>query len=330
MFSKELLKELGVIDWAYTETLKAISFKHFDNWVESGKHGELGYLADHRKDLRKSLTSVFPNCKSAVVFLFDYHGVRKEFNEIFKDENYNGLKVASYSVAFDGEDYHIELARRLDLLGSKLKDKYPSLNFKMSLDIHPVLERDLAYRSGLGFFGKNSMLISKEHGSFFLIGSLVLDQQLDEKTKEPENDHCGSCTACIDACPTAAIDVKSRTITANKCISTYTIELFKDTTQIPDGFVDNSKEVFGCDICQDVCPWNKRQERQGLINSVVLKGKSKELIDFYLLRPVEQIKGELEQWSNNYYKKHFKGTSFERTGRVGLLKNIKNRLGKKP
>ena len=141
MFSKEFLKELGVTDFAYTESLETVSFDHFEKWVKDGHHGELGYLSDHRKNLRKSLKSVFPDCQSAVVFLFDYQGVRKELNQIYKDENYNGLKVASYSVAFGGDDYHKELAHRLNLLGEKLNSRYENLDFKMSLDINCEIER---------------------------------------------------------------------------------------------------------------------------------------------------------------------------------------------
>lgn len=328
MFSNKLLKEFNVVDWGYTETLEAQSYNKFDDWVGHNHHGDLGYLADHRKALRSSLTSIYPDCKSAIVFLFDYHSERSGLEKIYKNENYNGLKVASYSIAFGGDDYHKELTRRLSHLGETLKSRFKNLDYKISLDIHPVLERDLAYRSGLGFFGKNSMLISTNHGSFFLIGSLILSQELNLESKNIETDHCGNCTACVDACPTSAIDGESRTLIANKCISTFTIETFKEGTEIPDGFDDRHGEVFGCDICQDVCPWNKRLERQGLVDLLEFNGRSLELINFYLLRPVSKVIEELESWSNNYYKKFFKLTSFERTGRVGLLKNIKSRLRK--
>jgi epoxyqueuosine reductase len=155
------------------------------------------------------------------------------------------------------------------------------------------------------------MLISKKHGSFFLISSILINKKLNLNTRTIEIDHCGNCTKCIDACPTNAI-IDNKVIDANKCISTFTIELFKDA-EAPKGYPTNRGEIFGCDICQDVCPWNtKPLDKSELMESPEY------------LKIFEET--NLEVISNREFKKIFKGTSLERTGRVGLLKNIKKSI----
>jgi len=324
VFSQKLLDQFNVVDWAYTEKLSSLSFDRYEHWVESGDHGSLKYLADHRKDLRKNLDRVYPGAKSACVFLFSYEHVLQSIKDIKKSEDYNGLSIASYALAYEGEDYHFILKDYLEKLGNHIQKKHPELSFKISLDAHPVLERDLAYRSGLGFFGKNSMLISKEHGSFFLIGSLILDKTVaNQKNRSLEVDHCGSCRACIDACPTDAIDEASRTLKADKCISTYTIELFNDKSEPPKGIEKASGEIFGCDICQDVCPWNKRRNRLNLISREVVGEGLKNIVNYFLLRDKNLLLDDLMKLSNKKFKKIFSRAPMGRTGRVGMLKNIR-------
>lgn len=322
MFSKDLLQELGVIDWGYTEELVPRSFDRYKKWSLSDHAGSLHYLQDHRRDLRSHLKFIKDDVQSALVFLFDYHGARQELEEIYQDEDHNGLKIASYAVGFGDTDYHRELAQRLDQLGGEVAKNH-QLTYKISLDIQPVLERDLAHRAGLGWFGKNSMLISKDHGSFFLIGSLLLSQKLHVNPKEVSTDHCGQCSACIDACPTKAIEPETRTLIANQCISTYTIEMFKDdSSQIPGGFDEAEGEFFGCDICQDVCPWNERKTRLGLVEKSIQLKESR-LVRFFLLSSLKDLFKELAEWSNNKFRKEFSDTSLGRTGRVGVMKNIR-------
>lgn len=321
MFNDLDLSTFGIVDWGYTEEMNPHSFDHYKKWVGQGDAGPLKYLQDHRRDLRKNLRHVHETTESAVVFLFDYQQTRHDLHELYQRADYNGLKIASYAVAFEGDDYHRVLGERLHHLAGHLKKSYPDLEYALSLDIQPVLERDLAYRAGLGWFGKNSMLISREHGSFFLIGSLLLNRKLDVTPRPLEHDHCGHCVACAEACPTDAIDVETRTLKASQCISTYTIELF-DEAQIPEGFEKASGEVFGCDICQDVCPWNKKRERLGLFTSDSSLA-SLDMVKFYLLRPISKVLEELNTWSNNKFRKTFVKTAMGRTGRKGLLKNLK-------
>src|SRR5690606_36367541 len=160
------------VDWSYTEELGPLSYDHYLNWLKEGKHGPLSYLEGERADKRKSLDEVFPGCQSAIVFLFSY----AEKKYALEQENLGEAKIASYVTSFDGLDYHYVLRERLEKIATELKQQYPDLEAMPSLDVLPVLGRDLALRSGLGWFGKNSMLIHREHGSFTMIGALLLNQ----------------------------------------------------------------------------------------------------------------------------------------------------------
>ncbi len=326
-FDSEFLKSLAVVDWGYTSNVHPLSFEKYDNWVKRDDHGTLGYLSDHRKHARRSLSSVYEECESAIVFLFSYHPQKLALEEVYRDPRWNGLKLGSYVLGFNGEDYHFQVKSRLEQIALQLKKNHTDLEYRMALDIHPVLERDLAYRCGLGWFGKNSMMISKSHGSYTILGTLLLNKKLDEYSDENliETDHCGQCTACIDACPTQAIDPEHRTIIANQCISTFTIELFKDA-EAPKGMENANGEFFGCDICQEVCPWNKRPIRIGSVKPMdaeLFSQKSHQILSTFLLRPLEDIEESLEGTSNSKFAKEFKATPLGRTGRKGLLKNIR-------
>jgi epoxyqueuosine reductase len=313
-FSQKILKKLGILDWGYTEILESQSFERLNQWVLNGQHGPLGYLADHRKDLRKSLTNYYPECQSSLVFLFGYAESKKTLNHIPE-----GLKIASYVLGFEGLDYHLELKNRLAELAKEVLEIYPGTDIKLSLDTQPILERDLAYRAGLGWFGKNSMLIHQQFGSYFLIGSLLLNKKLPIGFKTLSTDHCGQCTRCIDACPTQAIDPLNRTLKADLCISTFTIEVFKDAPP-PSGFAESGK-IFGCDICQEVCPWNESP-----IEKVEYKefGEAEQLLlNDFIDRDKETILKDLEKnYSNNSYQKKYRDTPLARTGRMGMIKNL--------
>ncbi len=316
IFSDELLSSLGILDWGYTEEGEPRSFAHYDTWVNQDQHGPLGYLGDHRKDLRRSLKKVFPEFQSALVFLFSYQSAKKWMLDNERHE------IASYALGFEGEDYHHALKRRLQLLGSELTKHYPDLKYFVSLDAQPILERDLAYRSGLGWFGKNSMLIHQKEGSYFLIGSLLLNKVLPVEKKVQDIDHCGTCTACADACPTQAIDVESRTLKAEACISTFTIETFKPK-DAPKGMEKSRGEVFGCDICQDVCPWNKKP-LQKIAGKLSLDSRLHFLKEWFYEWPQGKLKSYIESQTNRGFKKILAGTAFDRPGKEGWLKNFRS------
>ncbi len=313
-----------IVDCGYTTELTPESYGRYDRWVQKKGHGPLHYLADYRKDKRKSLKAYYPECESALVFLFSYADGKKALDDFYQGLESNGLKVASYTLGFNGQDYHYVIKEWLGQIGQRLAALNPDLDYKLTLDVHPVLERDLAYRSGLGWFGKNSMFISKEHGSFVLLGSLLLNQRMDLKEKAMDIDHCGNCRACIDICPTNAIDIETRTIITSECISTYTIELFKEE-DTPPKIKWHGGEIFGCDLCQDVCPWNKKVLKAITAQSELLNTPFGQLIKETFLTPSPAaIKAKLEGMSGRAFTRLFKGTSFERSGKRGLLKTLRH------
>ncbi len=313
--SSEFLQSQGVLDWGYTQEPIPLSLDRYEQWVNQGSYVPLGYLADHRKDLRRDLRNVYPEFQSALVFLFSYQPTKKYLLE------HNHHEVAAYALGFDGEDYHQALKRRLETIFLELKKKHPELERFISLDAQPVLERDLAYRAGLGWFGKNSMLIHQKQGSYFILGSLLLNQKLGLDINPIDVDHCGQCNACVGACPTQAIDPASRTIKANLCISTFTIETFKDVPP-PEGFDKSRGEIFGCDICQDVCPWNRKplQKVEALLN---LHSKFGFLTNWFFDRPKVELHQLFEKETNRGLKKKLFGTAFDRPGKMGWIKNLK-------
>jgi epoxyqueuosine reductase len=318
---KEQLSTHQIVDWGYTEESRPQSWDVFDQWTDEGKAAPLKYLQDHRKQLRRDIKEFFPEFQSALVFLFSYREDRLAWQNFYQSDHSNQLRMASYALAFDGLDYHQWIRTRLEMLGGELSKEQCDLNFKISLDIQPVLERDLAYRAGLGWFGKNSMLIHPKAGSFVMLGALLLDQKLKLPVKKTEVDHCGQCRRCIEACPTEAIESLSRTIVAEKCISTWTIELFKDSEPAPAGMENSNGEIFGCDICQDVCPWNERPIRNGEIAPRAIN--SSHWAKYWLETPLEELIEYLEGLSNKKFSKIFQATPLGRTGRPGLLKNLK-------
>jgi epoxyqueuosine reductase len=296
--STEKLHSWQIIDWGYTEEDIPLSLKYYDNWVKKNYHGPLIYMADERKEKRKSLSSFYPAFQSALVFLFDYKKAAKANQQ---NQNY---QFAAYTKGFDGLDYHLWIKDKLDLIAKEIG----ITDYVLSIDAQPVLERDLAYRAGLGWFGKNSMLINQKEGSFFLISSILLPKKLNLARRSVATDHCGNCTRCLDACPTQAI-VADRVVDAAKCISTFTIELFKDA-DAPKGYPTERGEIFGCDICQEVCPWNHKP-----LSTVTEQLHKVEFEKIFAQTDLENI-------SNREFRRLFKHTSLERTGRVGFLKNL--------
>ena len=320
-FEEKFLTNLGIVDFGYTETAEATSFDKFREWLNKNQHGPLTYLAGDRGEKRQSLKLFWPDFESALVFLFSYKETKKKLDA---ERVSHQLHLASYTLGFDGDDYHQLLKEKLNLIINELKKSYPSLQFKISLDVHPVLERDLALRAGLGWIGKNSMLINRREGSYFIIASLLLDQKLTLEKKTIETDHCGQCTRCIEACPTNAIDGNTRTIIAADCISTYTIEQMKLDADASLKMNLDSGYIFGCDICQDVCPWNKKTLKNLIWSKVsqVFTSKQNFILDYFSRRAPDEIIHELELVSDRQYKKNFANTSYERSGKKGILKNL--------
>ncbi len=216
--------------------------RKLENWLQQGKHGAMTYM-EKNFDLRVNPYKLLPGAKSVICFLINY------FPE--KAQETNAPKISKYAY---GTDYHEVIRPKLNFLLQQMREKFGDFQGRGFVDSAPVLERSWAVLSGLGWVGKNGNLIHKKSGSYFFIATLIVDINL--ACDAPAiTDYCGTCTRCIDACPTEAIG-KEKVVDGSKCISYFTIEL-KDLL-IPDPMKDKFNNwMFGCDICQDVCPWNR-------------------------------------------------------------------------
>jgi epoxyqueuosine reductase len=314
---ENFLASLGVVDYAYTEESKALHFDKYKEWLNHNHQGPLSYLEGDRGDKRQDIKLFWPEFQSAIVFLFSYKEIKKKL----ANENNLQQKIASYALGFDGFDYHHILKEKLNLLAKHFAQEKPDLHYQISLDVHPVLERDLALRAGLGWTGKNSMLLNRKEGSYFIIASLLFNQKFSLPVKKMETDHCGQCTKCVDACPTSAINGETRTLVVRDCISTFTIEQMKLDSVPSEKMNLSSGYIFGCDICQDVCPWNKKLLSSLSVNKVFTDMQSL-ILTYFCLPDVLAVKKQIEDISDRQFRKKFVETSFERGGRNTLLKNI--------
>jgi len=218
-----------------------------EEWLKRGYQGKMSYLENYF-DKRMDPTLLVPGAKSVVSLLYNYSPKK----DLAREGEY---KVSKYAY---GEDYHFVVKDKLKTLLDILQDKIGTMNGRAFVDSAPVMERTWAQRSGLGWIGKNSLLLNREMGSFFFIAEIIIDLPLEYD--HAVKDFCGTCTACIDACPTDAI-VEPYVVDGSKCISYYTIELKESIPTDVKGKFENW--IFGCDICQDVCPWNSFSQPHG-------------------------------------------------------------------
>lgn len=210
-----------------------------EQWLNAGKHGQMGYMANHF-GLRTDPRELVPGAKSVISLAYNYYTLNKQTDP-------TAPKLSTYAY---GRDYHKVIKQRIKPLMQFITEQYGEVAMRCFTDSAPVLEKAWAERAGIGWRGKHSLVIRKGQGSYFFLAEIILDLEL--APDAPATDHCGSCRQCIDACPTQAIELYG--INAGKCISYYTIEL-KD--RIPADAGDFRNWAFGCDICQQVCPWNK-------------------------------------------------------------------------
>jgi len=216
--------------------------RRLESWLQKDMHGTMGYMEKHF-DLRTDPSKLVPGAKSVITLMKNYYPAEQQET--------NAPKISKYAY---GKDYHEIIRAKLNEFLDNIKSKIGDIHGRGFVDSAPVLERAWAQRSGLGWIGKNGNLITKENGSFYFIATLITDLEL-QYDDAFAKDYCGTCTRCIDECPTDAI-LPDKVIDGSKCISYFTIEL-KDML-IPDtmkGKFDNW--IFGCDVCQDVCPWNR-------------------------------------------------------------------------
>lgn len=235
---KPLFKKEGFLKVGHTSLNKSISFESYKAQIWNKNFGGMNFLKEHLK-LKDPQTQSY---KSAFIALFPYYPEKNELK--------SKLKIAVYA---QEKDYHHKINNKLKIITTSLKNLYPHNSFTHSVDSAPVLERDLAYRAGLGWIGKNTCIIDKKQGSLFYITEVLTDLESSQKTTL-QTDHCGTCTRCIDACPTEALT--PRKLEVDRCISYRNIEDKDTSVNTLNKSLDSW--FFGCDICQSVCPWNEK------------------------------------------------------------------------
>ena len=294
-FIKKEAKRLGFLDCgiAKAEFLEDEA-PRLEKWLNKGFQGNMHYMENHF-DKRLDPRLLVDDARSVISLSYNYFPSEQQDSKTYK--------ISKYAY---GEDYHHVIKKKLRDLLSSINDEIGEVSGRCFVDSAPVLERSWAEKAGLGWKGKHSLLIQKQKGSFFFLAELIIDLELEYDSPITTN-HCGTCTKCIDACPTEAI-LPNNTIDASKCISYFTIEL-KDS--IPNQFKNNMENwMFGCDICQDVCPWNR------------FSSPNKEP----LFTPKEELlkmrKKDWEEITEETFKKVFKKSAVKRTKFTGLQRNI--------
>ena len=266
-----------------------------EQWLSQGHNGSMYYM-ERNFDKRLDPRILVPGAKSIVSLLLNYHTDQKQIDP-------EAPKISSYAY---GLDYHSVIKKKLKKMMKIIHREIGEVNGRVFVDSAPVMEKAWAAKSGLGWVGKNTNLISKKIGSFFFIAELILDLELEYDL--PVADHCGSCTACIDACPTEAL-IKPYQIDGSKCISYLTIELKESIPSEFKGKMDNW--AFGCDVCQTVCPWNRFSTPN---DESAFKPQS----DLLSLS-----KKEWEEMTESVFNTVFKNSAVKRTKFNGLKRNIK-------
>ncbi|XLS29804.1 tRNA epoxyqueuosine(34) reductase QueG [Flavobacteriaceae bacterium M23B6Z8] len=288
-------KRLGFLSCGISEaTFLEEEAPRLEKWLNENKHGEMSYMENYF-DKRLDPRLLVDGAKSVISVLLNYYP--KEFQ---KDNDAPKLSKYAY-----GTDYHFVIKDKLKNLLAFINQEIGEVNGRAFVDSAPVLDKVWAVRSGLGWMGKHTNVLSKQTGSFYFIAELITDLELEYDY--PVTDHCGSCTACIDACPTDAI-VAPYVVDGSKCISYFTIELKNEIPTSYQGKFENW--MFGCDICQDVCPWNRfsKSHREPLFEP------HPELL--------EMSKSEWQDITKEVFNKLFRKSAVKRTKFEGLKRNI--------
>ncbi len=271
--------------------------KRLDNWLKNGFHGSMQYMERH-VEMRIDPRKLVPGAQSVITILYNYYP--KESHTEKKP------RISKYAL---GVDYHTVIRKKLNEFLFNLRAKAGDINGRGFVDSAPVLERSWAVRSGLGWIGKNGNLIHKKQGSFLFIATLITDLAVDTYDNPYTKDYCGTCTRCIDACPTDAI-LPDKTVRGDACISYFTIELKNQL--IPETWKDRFDDwMFGCDTCQDVCPWNRfsKPNREPAFdpNPFILQASEKDWFDL----------------SETLFAEFFKHSPMKRAGYEGIRRNLR-------
>lgn len=264
-----------------------------ESWLNKNHHGEMKYMENHF-DKRLNPTLLVDDAKSVVSLLLNYYPSEKQ--------NADSYKISKYAY---GQDYHFVIKEKLKELLNTIQTEIGEVSGRAFVDSAPVLDKVWAAKSGLGWIGKNSNLLTQQVGSFYFIAELVID--LDLEYDYATTDHCGTCTACIEACPTEAI-VAPYVVDGSKCISYFTIELKENIPAEMKGKMDDW--MFGCDVCQDVCPWNRFSKA----HSEPLFNPNPEILSF--------TKKDWAEITEDTFKKVFKNSAVKRTKLEGLKRNV--------
>lgn len=264
-----------------------------EKWLKNNMHGEMGYMENHF-DKRLDPRKLVEGSKSVISLLLNYYPEKLQEN--------NTYKISKYAY---GQDYHHVIKAKLKQLQEFISEEIGEVNGRAFVDSAPVLDKAWAAKSGLGWIGKNSNLLTQQVGSFYFIAELIVDIELEYD--HAVTDHCGTCTACLDACPTQAI-VEPYVVDGSKCISYFTIELKNELPSEVKGSFDDW--VFGCDVCQDVCPWNRfsKPHNEPLFNP------NPNLLSM--------SKKDWEEITEDVFKKVFQKSAVKRTKFKGLKRNI--------
>ena len=264
-----------------------------EQWLNNNMHGKMQYMENHF-DKRLDPTKLVEDSKSVISLLLNYYPDQTQTEDSYK--------LSKYAY---GTDYHFVIKDKLKQLLQFIKENIGDVNGRAFVDSAPVLDKAWAAKSGLGWIGKHSNLLSKQTGSFYFIAELIIDLDLDYDN--PTTDHCGTCTACIDACPTQAI-VQPYVVDGSKCISYFTIELKEELPSTMKNKFDDW--MFGCDVCQDVCPWNRFSKP----HSEPLFNPHPELLSM--------TKKDWDEITEDTFRKIFKKSAVKRTKLSGLNRNI--------
>jgi epoxyqueuosine reductase len=264
-----------------------------ENWLNQNMNGQMSYMENHF-DKRLDPTLLVDGAKSVISLLLNYYP-----SELQNQESY---KISKYAY---GQDYHHVIKEKLKELLFFIQTEIGEVSGRAFVDSAPVLDKAWAAKSGLGWMGKNTNLITQKMGSFYFIAELIVD--LDLEYDIPTTDHCGTCTACIDACPTEAI-VAPYVVDGSKCISYFTIELKDNLPQEMKGKFDDW--MFGCDVCQDVCPWNRFSKS----HNEPLFQTTPEILSY--------SKSDWEEITNDTFERVFKNSAVQRAKFEGVLRNI--------
>jgi len=264
-----------------------------ERWLQNDMHGEMSYMENYF-DLRLDPTRLVPDSKSVISLLLNYFPS--------EEQDQNTYKISKYAY---GTDYHYVIKDKLKQLLLYMQQEIGSVHGRAFVDSAPVLDKAWAAKSGLGWMGKHTNLITKQVGSFYFIAELIVD--IDLVYDSPVTDHCGACTACIDACPTEAI-IAPYVVDGSKCISYFTIELKNEIPSSVKGQFDDW--IFGCDVCQDVCPWNRFSKA----HKEPLFDPNPDLLTI--------SKNEWEEITESVFGRIFKDSSVKRTKFLGLQRNI--------